>query len=67
MAEKFHLVTQQPDPNRRRWEWEIYCNGKPMAARMRGGNYSSKSYAKRVGARRLQEFLAALEREQGAK
>ena len=66
MADKFYIVTRQSDPKLRRWEWEIYRNGKPMGARLRGGDYSSKNSAEKAGVRRLHEFLAALDRERGA-
>jgi hypothetical protein len=66
MADKYHVRTQQPDPNWWRWEWEIYRNGKPLPARLRGGNYATKEAAQRGGERALREFLAALRREQAA-
>ena len=64
MADKYYIKPQQS--NWRRWEWEIYRNGEPMAVRLRGGNHSSKSSAERAGARALREFLRALERERNA-
>jgi hypothetical protein len=66
MADKYKVVAQQPDPNWWRWEWEIYRNGEPMAARLRGGNYPSKDSAVRAGTRALREFMSALERERCA-
>jgi hypothetical protein len=61
---QYHVVTQQPDPNSWRWEWEIYRNGQPLPVRLRGSNHSSKDGAKWAGAKALREFLAALDREQ---
>jgi hypothetical protein len=66
MADKYHVVAQQPDPKWWRWEWEIYRNGQPIPVRLRGGSYPSKEAAQRGGLRALREFLAALEREKGA-
>ena len=64
MADKYHVVTQQPDPNWWRWEWEIFRNGKPLPVRLRGGNHPSKNSAERAGTRALREFLVDLGREQ---
>ena len=65
IAEKYHVVVQQ-HPNWWRWEWEVFRNGSSMAARLRGGNHSTKNSAEKAGARALREFLAALERERWA-
>jgi hypothetical protein len=63
MADQYHVVTQQPDPKWWHWRWEIYRNGKPMAARLQGGSHHSKDLAERAGVQALREFLVALERE----
>jgi hypothetical protein len=60
------VVAQQPDPNWWRWEWEIYRNGRPLPVRLRGGNYATRAFAERGGARALREFLTALRHEQAA-
>jgi hypothetical protein len=39
------------------WEWEIYCGGKPLPARMRDGPFKSHDVALQNGQIALQEFL----------
>jgi hypothetical protein len=64
VTDRYHVVVQQPDPNWRRWGWEIYCNGQPLPVRLRGGSHPSKTVAEKAGAKALREFLAGLAREQ---
>jgi hypothetical protein len=63
---RYHFVVQQPDPNSWRWGWEVYRDGQSLPIRLRGDSYTSVEGAKKAGAKALREFLAGLEREQGA-
>jgi hypothetical protein len=47
-----------------RWEWEIYRNGRPLAVRLREGNFGSEITARELGKVAIREFLEALARQQ---
>jgi hypothetical protein len=46
------------------WKWEIYRNGEPLPARLRGDGYKSERTAKLGGNAALQDFLSGLAIEQ---
>jgi hypothetical protein len=63
---RYHFVVKQPDPTSWVWAWEVYRDGQPLPVPLRGDNYSSVEGAKSAGGKALREFLAGLERKQGA-
>ena len=62
--DEYHVVVAMRFHSPSRWEWEIYRNGRPLAVRLREGNFGSETTAMELGKVALREFLEALAREQ---
>jgi len=62
--DEYSVVVVQRGESRACWEWEIYRNGRPLAVRLREGNFGSETTAKELGKVALRELLEALGREQ---
>jgi hypothetical protein len=60
---RYTLVVSRPEPHSP-WEWEIYCNGRSLPARLRVGGFKSEGAARAAGRLGLLRFLAALARKQ---
>jgi hypothetical protein len=47
------------------WGWEVYCDRKPLPARLKDDGFMSEYVARRAGNAALRGFLTALAQEQG--
>jgi hypothetical protein len=59
-VDRYHVVVTQHGLF---WAWELYRNGEPLPARLRGGFHTSKSAAAAAGRAAIRAFLEALDRE----
>jgi hypothetical protein len=62
--DEYNVMVAQRSQVARRWEWEIFRNGRPLPVPLRGGRFWSKRAAKAAGEAALRDFLEALVREQ---
>jgi hypothetical protein len=62
--DEYKVVVAQRGQFARRWEWEIFRNGRPLPVPLRNRRFWSERAAKAAGEAALRDFLEALARDQ---